>query len=59
MPQVQISVQLEEAHLEALEEEAGRRGVSVQSLLEATVNALLRDLERRAADDSECPCIPC
>jgi hypothetical protein len=60
MPKIQVWAQVCDARFEALQEEAKRRGVSVESLVEATVNELLREFEH---DESQgtgngCPCIP-
>ena len=53
MPKLQIWAKISEAHLRAYESEAQRRGVSVESLVEQTVNQLMRDLERGEQEDAD------
>jgi len=48
---VRIWAELDEKMLAAYEAEAGRRGVSVESLLEQTVKCLLAELEHEGTDD--------
>ncbi len=58
MPRVQVWAEVSERHLRAYEEEAQRRGVSPESLVEQTVNALLRELEHEEDEGLDCPTIP-
>lgn len=51
MSRVQVWAELSDEHYHAYELEAQRRGVSVEELVEKTVNCLLREMER---EDSEC-----
>jgi hypothetical protein len=51
MSRVQVWAELSDEHYHAYELEAQRQGVSVEELVEKTVNCLLRELER---DESEC-----
>ena len=51
MSRVQVWAELSDEHYHAYELEAKRQGVSVEELVEKTVNCLLRELER---DESEC-----
>lgn len=45
MPKVTVCAQVSEEHYRALVGEARRRGVAVETLVEQTVNALIRELE--------------
>jgi len=45
MPKVTVCTELSEAHYRALESEAKRRGVAVETLVEQMVNALVSELE--------------
>ena len=44
---------MSERHLHAYESEARRRGVSVENLVQQTVNNLLRELERDEEEDRD------
>jgi predicted HicB family RNase H-like nuclease len=57
MPKVRIEAELSAEHLRAYESEAARQGVSVECLVEQTVNALLEELEREERD-GQCPMVP-
>ena len=57
MPRIRIEAELSAEHLRAYQEEATRRGVKVESLVEQTVNALLEELEREE-DEGQCPMMP-
>ncbi len=46
MHRIQVWAEVSERHFQAYEAEAKRRGVSVQELVEQTVNCLLRELEQ-------------
>jgi hypothetical protein len=50
MPKVTVQAELTEQHLRAYEAEARRQGVRVESLVEQTVNTLLKELEREEED---------
>lgn len=51
MCRVQVWAELTREHHQAYELEAKRRGVSVEELVEKTVNCLLKELER---EETEC-----
>ena len=51
MSKVNIAVELPEETLHAMEEEAGRRGVTVVALMEETVTRLLREEHEHLQDD--------
>jgi len=57
MSKVRIAVELPEGRLLAIQEEARRRGVTVESLVEETVTRLLKEEQERLVDDV--PIIPC
>ncbi|MHB8838751.1 MAG: hypothetical protein ACYC7F_07335 [Gemmatimonadaceae bacterium] len=57
MPKIRIEAEITEAHLRAYQEEARRQGVSVETLVEQTVNVLLRELEQEE-EDGGCPMQP-
>lgn len=52
MARVQIWVDVKEEHFHRYEGEAKRRGVTVESLVEHTVNCLLKEFED---EERECP----
>ncbi|MEK6612778.1 MAG: hypothetical protein AABZ29_08330 [Gemmatimonadota bacterium] len=57
MPKIRIEAEISEEHLRAYEDEARREGVSVETLVEKTVNVLLRELEQEE-NDGDCPMLP-
>ena len=57
MPKIRIEAEITEEHLRAYEDEARREGVSVETLVEKTVNVLLRELEQDE-NDGDCPMLP-
>lgn len=57
MSKVRIAVELPDDKLLAIQEEARRRGVTVESLVEETVSRLLKEEQERLVDDV--PIIPC
>ena len=57
MPKIRIEAEITEEHLRAYEDEARREGVSVEPLVEKTVNVLLRELEQEE-NDGDCPMLP-
>jgi len=59
MPTVQISIELSEEHLRRVADAAKRRGVSVEKLLEQTVNRMIEENERDARDGTDHPIIVC
>ena len=59
MPKVQIWAELSEDHLRHLEDEAKRREVAVEELVELTVNKLIEECERAAADGTDHPITVC
>lgn len=52
MHKVQIWAELSDEHFRAYEKEAERRDVTVEELVQQTVNCLLRELERE--EDEGC-----
>ncbi len=50
MQKVQVWAELSDEHYHAYEAEAKRRGVSVEELVEQTVNCLLREMEEEEED---------
>lgn len=58
MRKVRICVDLAEEHYRAFEDEARRRGVTVESLVEQTVQGLVRELEREDQEGTDHPIIP-
>ena len=59
MPKVRVWAELSEEHLHHLEDEAKRRGVPVEELVEQTVNKLIEDCERAARDGTDHPITIC
>jgi hypothetical protein len=57
MPKIRIEAEITEEHLRAYEDEARREGVPVETLVEKTVNVLLRELEQ-GENDGDCPMLP-
>lgn len=53
MPKIKVDAELSEQHLHAYQAEARRRGVSVESLVEQTVNELMRELEREEREEGD------
>lgn len=53
VPRVRVWAEVSERHLHAYESEARRRGVSVENLVQQTVNNLLRELERDEEEDRD------
>ncbi|MFQ6098517.1 MAG: hypothetical protein ACE5O2_12395 [Armatimonadota bacterium] len=53
MHRVRVWAELSDEHYRAYEAEAKRRAVTVEELVEQTVNCLLRELER---EEEECSC---
>ncbi len=52
MHRIQVWAEVNDRHFHAYEAEAKRRGVSVQELVEQTVNCLLRELEQEEEEGS-------
>jgi hypothetical protein len=50
MRKVQVWAQLSDEHYHAYEREARRQGVTVEELVQQTVNCLLRELEQEEED---------
>jgi hypothetical protein len=50
MPRIRIEAELSDTFYRAYEQEARRQGVRVETLVEQTVNCLLRELEREEED---------
>jgi hypothetical protein len=59
MPKVQVWAELSEEHLRQLRNEAERRSVPVEDLVELTVNKLIEECERSLEDDADHPIIMC
>ena len=57
MQKVHICVDMSEESLRAFEAEARREGVTAQSLIERTVNGLLRDMEKEEEEGTDHPII--
>lgn len=57
MPKIRIEAELSEENLRAYQGEARRQGVPVETLVQQTVNVLLKELEQEERD-GECPMIP-
>ena len=57
MPKIRIEAEISNEHLRAYEDEARREGVSVETLVEKTVNVLLQELEQEE-NDGDCPMRP-
>lgn len=58
MPKVPVLAEVSEQHLRAYQEEARRRGVTPESLVEQTVNVLLREMEHEEDAGLDAPMIP-
>lgn len=58
MPKVTVCVELDPGRFRAFESEARRRGVSVESLLQQTVEGMLNELEREETEGTDHPIIP-
>ena len=56
MARVNIAIELAEETLSAIEEEAGRRGITVTELMEETVSRLLKEEHEHLENDI--PIIP-
>jgi len=59
MPKVRVWAELSEEHLRHLQNEAERRNVPVEDLVELTVNKLIEDCERSLQNDADHPIITC
>lgn len=53
MRKVSVWAEVSDDHFRAYECEAARRGVPVESLIQQTVNSLLRELEQDEAEDRD------
>jgi hypothetical protein len=53
MRKVQVWAELTDQHFHAYECEARRQGVPLENLVQQTVNALLRELEREEEEDRD------
>jgi hypothetical protein len=54
MHSVRVSAELSDEMFHAYEGEATRRGVSVESLIQQTVNCLLQELEQEEREGTDC-----
>jgi len=59
MPKVRVWAKLSEEHLRQLQNEADRRKVPVEELVELTVNKLIEDCERAHEDGTDHPIVLC
>lgn len=57
MSKVRITVELPESRLLAIQEEARRRGMTVEALVEETIGRLMDEEQRRLVE--EVPIVPC
>ncbi len=58
MTKVEIRIELAREIYVGYQREAERRGVTVESLVEQTVNGLLKELQREEEDGTDHPIIP-
>jgi hypothetical protein len=58
MPRVQVWADLGDDTFRAYQDEARRRGIAVERLVEGVVNGLLEELERERKEDANHPIIP-
>ncbi len=58
MRKVRVWAELSEEAFHAYEGEARRRGVELETLVEQTVNCLLRELEREENEGTDYPIVP-
>ena len=58
MTKVRICAELPEEFYHRLRDEAERRGVTVESLVEQTVNGLILELEQEERDGTDHPITP-
>ena len=58
MPTVRICVDITEAHLRAYQDEARRRGVGVEQLVQQMVQGLVEELDRDEREGTDHPIIP-
>jgi hypothetical protein len=58
MSKVRICVEIPDEAFQAFQEAAEREGLGVETLLERTVNNLLRELERDRKDGIDPPIVP-
>lgn len=57
MHKVHVWAELTDEHYEAYKSEAARRGVQVETLVQTTVNCLLRELEQEEDEGTDHPVI--
>ena len=58
MPTVRICVDISEEHFRAYPDEARRRGVSVEDLVQQMVQGLVEELDRDEREGTDHPIIP-
>ncbi len=58
MPTVRICVDITEDHFRAYQDEATRRGVSVEDLVQQMVQGLVEELDREEREGTDHPIIP-
>jgi hypothetical protein len=58
MPTVRVCVDITEDHFRAYQDEATRRGVSVEDLVQQMVQGLVEELDREEREGTDHPIIP-
>jgi len=58
MPSVRICVDITEDHFRAYQDEADRRGVTVEDLVQQMVQGLVEELDREEREGTDHPIIP-
>ncbi len=58
MPTVRVCVDISEEHFRAYEDEAARRGVTVEDLVQQMVQGLVEELDRDEREGTDHPIIP-
>ena len=58
MPTVRICVDISEEHFRAYQDEAERRGVGVEQLVQQMVQGLVEELDRDEREGTDHPIIP-
>ena len=58
MPTVRICVDISEEHFRAYQDEARRRGVSLEALVQQMVQGLVEELDRDEREGTDHPIIP-
>jgi len=58
MPTVRVCVDITEEHFRAYQDEAARRGVTVEDLVQQMVQGLVEELDRDEREGTDHPIIP-